>query len=191
MAKKVFSVFTLFLLADFLISCATTRPSLSRDEAKVPMSLTIQAEKFPEVLLKEKDGISKIVKILRLERGKVVFLPSPYWNVQPEAIDLEQISSIDLTEVKRKGVGWFLGGLFLGFYSVGINGLSTSHYNVDYEAAISNSYFAAVGGGMLGMAIGGFFDPRPRTKFNFSKMSTAAKVLALKNIMGAIETRRP
>jgi hypothetical protein len=185
MAKKVFSVFTLFLSAYFLVSCAMLGPSPWREEPTVPTYVTIQANRFPAVLLKENGGISKIVKILRLEDGKVIFLPSPYWNVQPMEIDLEQIASINLTEVKSKGVGWFLGGALVGFYTAGIGGLSTSHYNVDYERALGNSFLAAVGGGLLGMAIGGVFNPRPQTKFNFSRMSTAAKVVALKNIMGA------
>jgi hypothetical protein len=185
MVKKIYATFTLFLMAYFFISCAMIRPSRWRDEPKVPTYVTIQAQRFPAVLLKEKNGINKIVKILRLEGGKIFFLPSPYWNVQPEEIDLEQISSINLTEVKSMGVVWFIGGAFFGFYSAGISGLSTSHYNVDYEAAMTNSLLAAAGGGLLGMMIGGVFNPRPQTKFNISRMSTTAKILALKNIMGA------
>jgi hypothetical protein len=185
MAKKFFSVFTLFLSAYFLISCVTTRPSRWSEESRVPTSLTIQAEKYPEVLLKEKGGISKIVKIFKLEGGKVVYLPSPYWNVQPMAIDFDQISSIELTEVKRKGGSWFLGGLLLGYYVAGISGLVTSQYNVDYEHAVANSFYAGMACGLLSMTIGGIFNPRPRTKFNFSNMSMTEKIVCLKNIMGA------
>jgi len=185
MAKKVFSVFTFFLLAYFLISCATTRPSLSRDESKVPTYMTIQAEKFPEVLLKEKGGINKIVKILRLEGGKLVVLPSPYWNIEPMEIDLEQISSIEFTEVPKRG-GGPIAGFFLGYYVAGIMGLTTAKYNVDYNHAITYSLLGGVSCGLLGLVIEAVANPRPQRKIYFSGMSVAEKIVALKNIMGAL-----
>jgi hypothetical protein len=184
MAKKVFSVFTFFLLAYFLISCTMTRPNQWREEFKVSKDGTILAEKFPEVFLKDKDGIGKIVKILELEGGNVVFLPSPYWNVQRGEIALEQISSIEFMKTPKRG-GGFIAGFFLGYYTVGIVGLSTAKYNVDYEQAMSCTLLGGLGCGLLGLVLEAAVNPRPRTKFNFSEMSTADKVLALKNIMGA------
>jgi hypothetical protein len=182
MVKKIYAAFTLFLMACLFISCATTRSNRSREESKVPTYLTIQAEKFPEVLLKERAGINKILKILRLEGEKVVYLPSPYWNVLPEEIALEQISSIEFTEVPKR-VGGPIAGFFLGYYVAGLFGLSTAKYNVDYEHAITNSLLGGVACGLLGLVIDAVAHPRPQTKFYFSGMSVAEKVETLKIIM--------
>ena len=93
---------------------------------------------------------------LRLMDGNedVVFRPAPYWNLTTQIVPLDDIVTIEVTDVRR-GKGRAAGVSFAaGFVITGAICGASAKYDDDYQACLVGA--AVIGGaaGLIGLAVG-------------------------------------
>jgi len=184
MSKKILTYSTLALFLVFTISCATVPASGPLGSSSLPSLGKVDAAKFPEVQIVTTSGDQHKGKVLSLEGNTVTFSPFPYWNVEPLRIGVDEIHSIERTG-KDSGAGkGFLYGFGFTTLALGILGVATSKYDVDYRSFMGGAPFIGLLGGLVGLTIGGIRDLATRTKYDFSRMAKDEKIAALMAIMG-------
>jgi hypothetical protein len=172
------------------VFCAGSGACVSNSIRTIPeppeSGQVLAAHALPEVEIQDNEGAVFIGKIIRLDAGQAVVLPSPYWNVEEKKLDLESIVSIKRLDLKDVLGGNTLAGIAVTGIAVGILAGGFARYDEDYKSALAA---APLGGLILGAPLGFLFgglsslgDP-PRT-VNFEKLSPAERIAALKRIMG-------
>ena len=177
----------ILLIAVFCAGSGACVSNSIRTIPEPPESVQVlAAHALPEVEIQDKGGAVFIGKIIRLDAGQAVVLPSPYWNVEAKKLDLESIVSIKRRDFKDVLGGNTLAGIAVTGIAVGILGGVGARYDVDFKNALTAApLLGLIMGAPLGLLFGGMFsvwDP-PRT-VNFEKLSPAERIAALKRLMG-------
>jgi hypothetical protein len=151
-----------------------------------PEGIILEAKAFPEVELLTTGGQLYLCKLARLEKDKVAFLPSPYWNMETKTATLKEIHSIRLPG--RKGV---IGrDTFLGFgvssIIFGLLALATSKYDVHYE---QDTWGVPLAGVIIGVPLGFLFGigedaASPPSAYDFTNMTPEQIYGLLRRLMG-------
>ncbi len=173
----------LAVLSLALAGCATTSvtPGIAPPEGVV-----VEAKAFPEVELLTTGGQLYLCKLARLEKDKVAFLPSPYWNVETKTVAVTEIRSIRLCGQKSH-TGRAIGtGFGLVSCLTGVIALCTSEYNTEYQAALLGVPLSGLVIGIpLGFLIGLSEDAAsPPSRYDFREMSPEKKFGVLRRLMG-------
>lgn len=182
MFKKRSVFLTLLLFMNLLTSCSLTNRHSLEENHLLFSSMT--AKKFPEMRLLTVTGDQHMGKILRLDRGKVIFLTFPYWNVEPVEISVGEIFRINLMKKSRKVIKGGILGLSSCFCTIGLILGVNAKYDVHYEDCLILASTGGVIGALTGFITGGIFSIGEKTKFNFFNMSQDKKIKTLKKIMG-------
>lgn len=166
-----------------LSGCATASlaPGIAPSEG-----IVLEAKAFPEVELLTTGGQVHVCKLVRLERDKVSFIPSPYWNVEMRTVTVAEIHSIRVCGLKSH-TGRAIGtGFGLVSCLTGVIALGTSEYNTDYRAALLGVPLSGLVIGIpLGFLIGIVEDAgSPPSRYDFSKMSPEQKFGVFRRLMG-------
>jgi len=126
------------------------------------------------------------VKLVRLDSdGRVVVLHSPYWGVETKTMALADIHSLQLLGKASPMLRGAMAGFALVAAIAGGLFLATSSYDEDFSAGLRN---APIVGGVLGVPLGlltgsGSAAANP-SKFDFTRMSEARRLAALRKLMG-------
>jgi len=182
--KKIITFAFLFCFFNFLISQPITKTISAMTIITQSPAKELIAKKFPEVILKTKEGSSYTGKILSIFGEKIKFSPSPYWNVEVLEISLDNIDSIKLPKKSSKALKGASYGFGVTFLTIGTVASLTCKYNEDFEDGLLAS--AVLGGmaGVLGFVIGGLSDWRTKSEYDFSKMSNPEKIKAVHKLIG-------
>lgn len=134
-----------------------------------------------EVRLTRKDHAPVLGKLVGIEGEDVTFLPAPYWNVPTQLVPLDDILTIEVTDVRR-GAGW-AGALSFATGFVVTGGIcgAAAEYDEDYRACLAGA--AVIGGvvGLIGLGVGAL---RGRTKtYHIDRMTPPKRREAVQRLV--------
>jgi hypothetical protein len=169
-----------------LMTLACVNPSAAPPKTTPSSARPGEAKKFPEVEILTAEGDLITAKLVRLESdGRVVALPSPYWGVETKVLDQADIASIRRLDKPSSIIRSTLFGFALAMMSGGLWYLIWSRYDEDYSAGL---YGAPASGAMFGipwgLILGAVSEAANPRKLNFSRMSEARRMAALRKWMG-------
>ena len=183
MDKKRFPVLALIALIGLLADCAARGPGAGRTELS-PIQGKMTANEFPEIELVTVRGDSHQGKLILLTDEEVTLRPSPYWGVEPLAVAIADIRSIELPRPKKMAGGGLVEGFGWGFIVSGAIMGASSKYDRDFQQALAGSAVIGLAAGLVGVVVNGFSSLIAKTRFEFSSLDHHQKRERLKKIMG-------
>lgn len=173
------------LMYTLLGGCSTTSGAIVGE--KMESADRIETVEFPELILTDRAGLVREVKLLSLQGRTVTLAPFPYWLLEPEEIPLNHIRSLKFKRHSYPGLTIMLISAEAGFMITG--GIMGA------RAEDSRQYKLALGLGVASaLLIGGgdFFtgvwelgeDMYP--EYDLATMSEPDKLLTVMRIMGVL-----
>jgi hypothetical protein len=176
----------LIIAAMALMTFACAGPSAAPPTTAPPSVRPGEARQFPEVEILTAEGDLITAKLVRLDSdGRVVALPSPYWGVETSVLNQADIVSIRRLDKPSSVIRSTLSGFALAMITGGLWYLTTSKYDEEFSDGLLGA--PAVGGVIgapLGLLIGVAAEAANPSKLQFSRMSEARRLAALRKLMG-------
>ncbi len=169
-----------------LMTLACVNPSAAPPATALSSARPGEAKKFPEVEILTAEGDLITAKLVRLESdGRVVALPAPYWGVETQVLDPADIVSIKRLDKSSAVIRSTLSGFASAMIAGGFWYLAWSRYDEDYSAGLSGApALGAVIGIPLGLVMGAASEAAHPRKLDFTRMSEARRLAALRKWMG-------
>jgi hypothetical protein len=147
----------------------------------------VDAVEFPELIMTDRSGTEREVKILSVQGRIVTVSPFPYWLLDPVEIPLEQIQSLRVKRQSYPGLNVTLVLMEAGFMiSGGVFG-ALADSSQQYGIAL----VAGLGGAVLGLGTAFFSDTwemgeERYPEFYLAGMSETDKLLTILELMGVL-----
>lgn len=170
--------------AAFPSACTTTMYTSDLDLTSLAAGGEYLAAVFPPVQVFTSQGAMHTGKITALGKDFIRLRPEPYWNAEPVSIPLDDVHMIKLLGVRKRAGGGFMDGAAGTFIGVGILGLATSKYDVDYGNWLVGSAVSALAGGLIGLLVGAIRDTGTQASYDLSQKSAVEKSRIILGIMG-------
>jgi hypothetical protein len=184
MSRKTTAWLALLLCLHFVMACATSGVRDAGKGIELSPTASVEARVFPEVRLVTTGGEIHQGKITGLEGGRVRFLPSPYWSVEYEWLDIDTLASISLAKPGGGGGPSILAAFGAGFLITGALGAALSKYDRDYLASlIAGGGTAAISGGIA--LISALKKPGWRKPLDMTGMTVQQKTIVIMDIMSS------
>ncbi|UCF97836.1 MAG: hypothetical protein JSV89_22140 [Spirochaetaceae bacterium] len=185
MKRAVVYLLSIFFLYIFLGGCATG-PDIAM-AAMLVSTETVEAVEFPELILTDRSGFEREVKILSVQGRLVTVAPFPYWLLDPVEIPLGQIQSLRIKRHSYPGITLTAVLAEAGFITAGgVMGIL---------ADSSETYALAIGVGILGAVAGvgsAFFSDiwelgeERYPEYDLTVMSETEKLRTILQLMGVL-----
>jgi hypothetical protein len=164
-------------------SCSTVEDSVAF--AMLQSTERVYAVEFPELILTDRSGSEREIKILSVRGRMVTVAPFPYWLLDPVEIPLYEIQSLRVKRKSYPGLNWTLVMMEAGFMTAGgIYGVFAESRE-QYVGAI----FAGLGGAVLGLGYAFYSDiwamgEEVYPEYDLAGKSEADKLMTILEIMG-------
>jgi hypothetical protein len=168
-----------------LSGCSSVADSVAL--AMLQSSERVYAVEFPELIMRDRSGSEREVKILSVQGRMVTVSPFPYWLLDPIEIPLEQMQSLRVKRQSYPGLSVTLVLMEAGFMISGGAFGALADSSEEYGMAI----VAGLGGAVLGLGVAFFSDTwemgeEMYPEFYLAGMSEADKLLTILELMGVL-----
>ena len=190
--KSKAALLTLTVLIPTLFGGCLTSSGRGAESAGVGPQFThekITAVEFPELTLTAGNETRR-VKLLALEDRQLIFLPFPYWQVEPEVIPLEEVHTLKVEKKSYPGLSWGLGSAASGFIITGLIAGNQALYQEEYASAMLLAAGCGLVVGGVGFFLGLDMKDSLQPEYLLVFMNPEQKLKTLRKIMGLRDTKR-
>lgn len=184
--KRVFGyLLSILILGTTLSGCSSVADSVAF--AMLQSTERVDAVEFPELIMTDRIGSEREVKILSVQGRMVTVAPFPYWLLDPVEIPLDQIQSLRVKRQSYPGFNMTLIFMETGFMmSGGVFGALA-----DSREQYGRAIVAGLGGAVLGLGYAFFSDTwemgeEMYPEYYLAGMNESDKLLTILKLMGVL-----
>lgn len=183
MKNKVLPSTTMVYFLLLVFGCTSMSVPPGQTQYNLPEK-ELLAREMPELSIVTADRLLERVKVASLLGNELSILPFPYWNVETIKINIEEITTIWLLNVKMRSGTNALATLNITFGIMGTIFAINSKYDEDYRSGLVLASGFALAGGLVTLIGSAIVDASKRTKWDFSKLTQPQRLAVLMRIMG-------
>jgi len=183
MKNKVLPSTTMVYFLLLVFGCTSMSVPPGQTQYNLPEN-ELLAREMPELSIVTADRLLERVKVASLLGNELSILPFPYWNVETIKINIEEITTIWLLNVKMRSGTNALATLNITFGIMGTIFAINAEYDRDYKNGLATTAILALVGGVVVGLGSGIVDASKRKKWDFTKLTQPQRLGVLLQIMG-------
>ena len=185
MKRAVVFLLSILVLCVAFSGCSSVADSVAF--AMLQSTERVDAVEFPELIMTDRSGSEREVKILSVQGRMVTVAPFPYWLLDPIEIPLSQIQSLRVKRQSYPGLNVTLVCMETGFITAGGAFGALADTREQYGLAM----VGALGGALLGIGVAFFSDvwdlgEEVYPEYYLAGMNEADRLLTILELMGVL-----